>query len=99
MTESAGRACYHGRMNVIYADVLFALSVFTDYLLCLVTARFCSLKLRRGRFRLLSCGSVAGSTLLAAFRPDTVRVDGKERDDLLCAVSEAAKGDGFEGIV
>ncbi len=53
----------------------------------------------RGRFRLLSCESVAGSTLLAAFRPDTVRVDGKERDDLLCAVSEAAKGDGFEGIV
>ena len=281
MTESAGRACYHGRMNVIYADVLFALSVFTDYLLCLVTARFCSLKLRRGRylaaavlggvyavavflpglswlahplaelcaagvmglvafgceerlfrclgaflavsasfggaawavalrggsmpapdlkllaavflgsyavltllsrtrqrrarehrveavltfngketaftvledsgnclrdpitgnevmlaspaalrplfpgrealpelsdavelvsqagrlpelrgrFRLLSCGSVAGPTLLAAFRPDTVRVDGKERGDLLCAVSAAAKGDGFEGIV
>ncbi len=281
MTESAGQACYHGRMNVIYADVLFALSVFTDYLLCLVTARFCSLKLRRGRylaaaalggayavavflpglawlahplvelcaagimglvafgceerlfrclgaflavsasfggaawavalrggsmpapdlkllaavflgsyavltllsrtrqrrarehlveavltfngketvftvledsgnclcdpvtgdavmlaspaalrplfpgrealpelsdavelvsragrlpelrgrFRLLSCGSVAGPTLLAAFRPDTVRVDGKERDDLLCAVSAAASGDGFEGIV
>ena len=281
MTESAGQACYHGRMNVIYADVLFALSVFTDYLLCLVTARFCSLKLRRGRylaaaalggvyavavflpgfawlahplvelcaagvmglvafgceerlfrclgaflavsasfggaawavalrggsmpapdlkllaavflgsyavltllsrtrqrrarehlveavltfngketaftvledsgnclrdpvtgdavmlaspaalrplfpgrealpelsdavelvsqagrlpelcgrFRLLSCGSVGGPTLLAAFRPDTVRVDGKERDDLLCAVSAAAKGDGFEGIV
>ncbi len=281
MTESAGQACYYGRMNVIYADVLFALSVFTDYLLCLVTARFCSLKLRRGRylaaaalggayavavflpglawlaqplvelcaagimglvafggeerlfrclgaflavsasfggaawavalrggsmpapdlkllaavflgsyavltllsrtrqrrarehrveavltfngketaftvledsgnclrdtitgnevmlaspaalrplfpgrealpelsdavelvsqagrlpelrgrFRLLSCGSVAGPTLLAAFRPDTVCVDGKERDDLLCAVSAAAKGDGFEGIV
>ncbi len=281
MTESAGRACYHGRMNVIYADVLFALSVFTDYLLCLVTARFCSLKLRRGRylaaaalggvyavavflpgfawlahplvelcaagimglvafggeerlfrclgaflavsasfggaawavalrggsmpapdlkllaavflgsyavltllsrtrqrrarehlveavltfngketafavledsgnclrdpitgdavmlaspaalrplfpgrealpelsdavelvsragrlpelrgrFRLLSCGSVAGPTLLAAFRPDTVRVDGKKRHDLLCAVSAAASGDGFEGIV
>ena len=281
MTESAGRLCYHGCMNVIYADVLFALSVFTDYLLCLVTARFCSLRLRRGRylaaaalggiyavavflpgfawlahplvelcaagimglvafggeqrlfrclgaflavsasfggaawavalrggsmpapdigllaavflgsyavltllsrtrhrrarehrveaalgfngrettftaledsgnclrdpvtgdavmlvspaalrplfpgreallessgavelvsmagrlpelrgrFRLLSCGSVAGPTLLAAFRPDAVRIDGKARDDLLCAVSSAARGDGFEGIV
>lgn len=281
MTESAGRLCYHGCMNVIYADVLFALSVFTDYLLCLVTARFCSLRLRRGRylaaaalggiyavavflpgfawlahplvelcaagimglvafggeqrlfrclgaflavsasfggaawavalrggsmpapdigllaavflgsyavltllsrtrhrrarehrveaalgfngrettftalddsgnclrdpvtgdavmlvspaalrplfpgreallessgavelvsmagrlpelrgrFRLLSCGSVAGPTLLAAFRPDAVRIDGKARDALLCAVSSAARGDGFEGIV
>lgn len=53
----------------------------------------------RGRFRLLSCGSVAGPTLLAAFRPDGVRIDGKERDDLLCAVSAAAEGDGFQGIV
>lgn len=53
----------------------------------------------RGRFRLLSCGSVAGPTLLAAFRPDAVQIDGKTRDDLLCAVSSAARGDGFEGIV
>ena len=53
----------------------------------------------RGRFRLLSCGSVAGPTLLAAFRPDAVRIDGRARDDLLAAVSSAACGDGFEGIV
>ena len=53
----------------------------------------------RGRFRLLQCRSVAGETLLAAFRPDAVRIDGKMRDDLLCAVSSAARGDGFEGIV
>ena len=37
-------------MNIIYADTLFALSVFTDYLLLVVTARFCSLRLRRWRY-------------------------------------------------
>ena len=50
------------------------------------------------RFRLLQCGSVAGPTLLAAFRPDAVTVDG-ERRVMLAAISAAAKGDGFEGIV
>ena len=39
-------------MNVIYADSLFALSLLTDYLLCLATARFCRLTLRRGRYLL-----------------------------------------------
>ncbi|MCR5843989.1 MAG: sigma-E processing peptidase SpoIIGA [Oscillospiraceae bacterium] len=53
----------------------------------------------RGRFRLLSCGSVGGPALLAAFRPDDAAVDGKKRDDLLVAVTRAAAGDGFEGIV
>ena len=52
----------------------------------------------RGRFRLLRAGSVAGSTLLAAFRPDGAEVDGKPRP-VLVAVTEAAQGDGFEGIV
>lgn len=46
-------------MKVIYADSLFALSLFTDYLLCLVTARFCGLRLRRGRYLLAALlGSV-----------------------------------------
>lgn len=53
----------------------------------------------RGRFRLLRCGSVAGPTLLAAFRPDAAEIDGKTRRDLLAAVSQAAEGDGFQGIV
>jgi stage II sporulation protein GA (sporulation sigma-E factor processing peptidase) len=53
----------------------------------------------RGRFRLLSCTGVAGPALLAAFRPDAVTVDGKTRDDLLVAVSGAAVGDGFKGVV
>lgn len=50
------------------------------------------------RFRLLQCGSIGGPTLLAAFRPDAVTVDGEKRP-LLVAVSENARGDGFEGIV
>ena len=50
------------------------------------------------RFRLLQCASVGGPALLAAFRPDTVTVDGEKRS-LLVAISDAAKGDGFEGIV
>ena len=67
MTESAQRLCYHGRMNVIYADSLFALSVFTDYLLCLVTARFCSLRLRRRRY--LGAAVFGGVYAVAVFLP------------------------------
>ena len=52
-----------------------------------------------GSFRLLRCTSVGGPALLAAFRPDTVTVGGRPRDDLLAAISPAAKGDGFQGIV
>ena len=70
MTETAGAACYHGRMNVIYADVLFGLSVFTDYLLCLVTARFCSLRLRRGRYLLAAV--FGGVYAVAVFLPGLV---------------------------
>ena len=39
-------------MKFIYADSLFALSLVTDYLLCLAAARLCSLRLRRGRYLL-----------------------------------------------
>ena len=53
----------------------------------------------RGRFRLLRCGSVGGPALLAAFRPDAVTLDGAPCPGLLAAVSPAATGDGFEGIV
>ena len=54
-------------MNVIYADSLFALSVFTDYLLCLVTARFCALRLRRGRYLLAAV--LGGVYAVAVFLP------------------------------
>lgn len=53
----------------------------------------------RGRFRLLSCTGIGGAALLAAFRPDAVEIDGQPRQDLLVAVSGAAEGDGFEGII
>ena len=52
MTDSARTPDYTVPMNVIYADSLFALSLVTDYLLCLAAARFCSLTLRRGRYLL-----------------------------------------------
>lgn len=67
MTDCAAGAWYHGRMNVIYADVLFGLSVFTDYLLCLVTARFCALRLRRGRY--LAAAVFGGIYAVAVFLP------------------------------
>ncbi len=70
LTDCAGQPCYHERMNVIYADVLFGLSVFTDYLLCLVTARFCSLRLRRGRFLLAAV--LGGVYAVAVFLPGLV---------------------------
>ena len=50
------------------------------------------------RFRLLECVSVGGSALLAAFRPDSVTVEGKAQT-MLAAISQNARGDGFEGIV
>jgi stage II sporulation protein GA (sporulation sigma-E factor processing peptidase) len=39
-------------MKHIYIDSLFVLSLFTDYLLCLVTGRFCGLYLKRSRYLL-----------------------------------------------
>ena len=54
-------------MNIIYADTLFALSVFTDYLLLVVTARFCSLRLRRRRY--LAAAVLGGVYAVAVFLP------------------------------
>ena len=54
-------------MNIIYADTLFALSVFTDYLLLVVTARFCSLRLRRWRY--LAAAALGGVCAVAVFLP------------------------------
>ncbi|MGX8693003.1 MAG: sigma-E processing peptidase SpoIIGA [Clostridia bacterium] len=52
-----------------------------------------------GRFRLLPFSAVGGRGLLPVFRPERLSVGGKERRDLLVAVSAAAQGDGFEGIL
>lgn len=66
-TGLARPACYNSAMNIIYADTLFALSVFTDYLLLLVTARFCSLRLRRRRY--LAAAVFGGAYAVAVFLP------------------------------
>lgn len=51
-----------------------------------------------GRLRLLPCSGVGGKALLAALRPDSAVVDGKERPGLLAAISPSAAGEGFEGV-
>lgn len=52
-----------------------------------------------GRFRLLPFSAVGGRGLLPVFRPEQLSVGGEARRDLLVAVSAAAQGDGFEGII
>ena len=51
-----------------------------------------------GRFRLIPYSSVGGSGLLCAFRADFAAVDGQGRE-IRVAISGAASGDGFEGII
>ena len=53
----------------------------------------------RGRFRLVSYSALGGGGLLPAFRPDSVLIDGAPRAALMVAVSAAASGDGFQGVV
>lgn len=49
MTKSSFAFVYNVGMYVIYLDSLFAVNLLTDYLICLLTMRICSLPLRRGR--------------------------------------------------
>ena len=53
----------------------------------------------QGKIRLIPYSSVGGSGLLPAFRADALRVDGRERDDLLIAIAQSAGGDGYDGII
>jgi len=53
----------------------------------------------RGRFRLLSCSHVGGSSLLPVFRPDRLTVEGTKTEDLLIAVSPHAHGEGYEAVL
>ena len=50
MTNYALRLSYTLGMKYIYIDSLFFLSLFTDYMLCLITGRFCGLYLKRLRY-------------------------------------------------
>ena len=52
-----------------------------------------------GKARLIAFSSVGGRGMLGAFRPDSVTVSGKRRERILVAVSDNAKGDGFEAIL
>lgn len=52
-----------------------------------------------GRFRLIPYRAVGVRGLLPVFRPDGLYVGGRERRDLLIAVSPSAEGEGFEAIV
>ena len=54
-----------------------------------------------GVFRLISYSAVGtGSGLLPAFRPDSISIDGRGRDDILVALSPTATGgDGFNCIL
>ena len=53
----------------------------------------------KGRFRLLPYKAVGGSGLLAAFKADKIKLDGKEEKELLIALSPSAAGDGFDAII
>lgn len=52
----------------------------------------------KGRLRLIPYSSVGGCGMLAAFRPERLTVDGRERE-ALAALSPNACGDGYEGII
>ena len=53
----------------------------------------------RGRLRLIPYSALGGKGLLPLFRPDSLRLDGRETRDLLVALSPEARGQGFQAIV
>ncbi len=55
MTNSSRVICYNRRMQVIYLDSLFCMSLLTDYLLCLTAGRLCGLRPRRKRYLAVGC--------------------------------------------
>jgi len=57
------------------------------------------LPMLQGRFRLIPYRSLGGSGILPAFRPDSLRIDGKENRELLVAVSPEAQGEDFDAIL
>ncbi len=52
----------------------------------------------RAKLRLVPYSAVGGAGLLAAFRPDSVTVNGEKRE-MLAAISPAVAGDGYDGII
>lgn len=64
LTNYARARAYNQSMKYIYIDSLFLLSLVTDYLLCLVTGRFCGLYLRRLRYFLAALLGAVYSVLV-----------------------------------
>ncbi len=64
LTNYAHCLRYNQCMKYIYIDSLFLLSLFTDYLLCLATGRFCGLYLRRWRYFLAALSGAVYSVLV-----------------------------------
>ena len=64
-----------------------------------ILARADALPALRGRLRLVPYAAVGSRGFLVAFRPEELRVDARERRDLLVALSPSASGDGFEAIL
>ncbi len=54
-------------MEIIYVDSLFLFDLLTDYLLCLLTARFCALTMKRKRY--LLAAMLGGAYSVAVFLP------------------------------
>ena len=52
-----------------------------------------------GRVRLIPFRSLGGGGLLPVFRPDALRIDGRDAADILVGISQEARGDGFEAIL
>lgn len=67
MTKTAAAPWYPVAMKILYADSLFALSLLTDYLLCLSAGRLCGLTLRRGRY--LAAAALGAVYAVAVFLP------------------------------
>ena len=67
MTKTAAAPWYPVAMKILYADSLFALSLLTDYLLCLSAGRVCGLTLRRGRY--LAAAALGAVYAVAVFLP------------------------------
>ena len=74
-------------------DALFSLAEPTEIL-----AAAAGLDALRGKLRLVPYSAVNSRGLLVAFRPESLRVGGEERRDLLVALSPSASGEGHEAV-
>ena len=75
-------------------DALFSLGEPTEIL-----AAAAGLDALRGKLRLIPYSAVNTRGLLVAFRPESLRVGGEERRDLIVALSPSASGEGHEAIL